>query len=59
MIGVRHPYSIPSELPARLKEARVFVSIRGDSIRIAPHLYNDGNDIDRLFEVLRAAQVRA
>jgi len=59
LIGIRHPDGIPSELPARLREARVFVSIRGDSIRIAPHLYNDGNDIERLFEVLRAAHVGA
>jgi selenocysteine lyase/cysteine desulfurase len=59
MIGIRYPDGIPSELPARLREARVFVSIRGDSIRIAPHLYNDGNDITRLFEELRAAHVGA
>ena len=59
MIGIRHPEGIPSELTTLLKDAKVFVSIRADSIRIAPHLYNDGNDIDRLFEVLRAAYVRA
>jgi selenocysteine lyase/cysteine desulfurase len=59
MIGIRHPEGIPLELPTLLREAKVFVSIRGDSIRIAPHLYNDGNDIDRLFEVLRVARARA
>lgn len=59
MIGVRHPEGVPGELAALFREARVFVSIRGDSIRIAPHLYNSGNDIERLFEVLRAAHVRA
>ena len=57
MIGIRHPKAIPSGLVALLKEAKVFVSIRGDSIRIAPHLYNDLSDIDRLFEVLRVADV--
>jgi selenocysteine lyase/cysteine desulfurase len=59
MIGIRHPEGIPSKLAGLLREARVFVSIRGDSIRIAPHLYNDGADVDRLFEVLRAAHVGA
>lgn len=58
MIGIRHPGGIPSELAARLNEAKIFVSIRGDSIRIAPHLYNDRNDIDRFFKVLRTARVR-
>lgn len=53
MIGIRHPAGIPATLPAALKEAKVFVSIRGDSIRVAPHLYNDLDDVDRLFEILR------
>jgi len=59
MIGIRHPAGIPSELAGLLRQARVFVSIRGDSIRIAPHLYNDGQDIERLFKVLRGAHVGA
>ena len=53
MIGIRPRRAIPVDLPKSLKEAGVFVSIRGDSIRIAPHLYNEPQDIDRLFEVLR------
>jgi selenocysteine lyase/cysteine desulfurase len=53
IIGLRHSNGIPAGLPQALKEANVFVSVRGDSIRIAPYLYNDTNDIDRLFEVLR------
>ena len=55
MIGIRHAEGIAAKLTTNLKEANVFVSIRGDSIRVAPHLYNDLSDIDRLFEVLRAA----
>lgn len=54
MIGIRHAAGIPAKLATSLREAKVFVSIRGDSIRVAPHLYNDLSDIDRLFEVLRA-----
>ena len=59
MIGIRHHRGIPAGLATILKEARVFVSIRGDSIRIAPHVYNRAADIDRLFEVLRGAHVGA
>ena len=56
MIGIRHAAGIPARLTTSLKEANVFVSIRGDSIRVAPHLYNDPKDIERLFEVLRRAR---
>jgi selenocysteine lyase/cysteine desulfurase len=59
MIGIRHPEGVPGELPALFREDKVFVSVRGDSVRIAPHLYNDGSDIERLFEVLRAVHARA
>jgi selenocysteine lyase/cysteine desulfurase len=53
LIGIRPRRGISAELPRALKEANVFVSIRGDSIRVAPHLYNEAKDIDLLFEVLR------
>ena len=53
MIGIRHPMGVPSGLADALKREKVFVSIRGDSIRIAPHLYNDTSDVERLFKVLR------
>ena len=56
MIGIRHSTGIPAKLAKSLKDANVFVSIRGDSIRVAPHLYNDLSDVERLFEVLRAAR---
>jgi len=56
MIGIRHSSGIPSKLGTSLKESNVFVSIRGDSIRVSPYLYNDLNDIERLFEVLRTAR---
>jgi len=58
MIGIRHPRGIPAGLPQLLHDANVFVSVRGDSIRIAPYLYNDAGDIERLFAVLRKASGR-
>jgi selenocysteine lyase/cysteine desulfurase len=29
--------------------------VRGDSIRVAPHLYNDEADVERFVNVLRSA----
>jgi selenocysteine lyase/cysteine desulfurase len=56
MIGIRPRGGISAEVPKALREAKVFVSIRGDSIRVAPHLYNRSEDIDLLFEVLRRSR---
>lgn len=52
MIGIKFPKGIPQALPARLLAEKIYVSVRGDFIRIAPHLYNTDKDLDRLFEVL-------
>jgi len=55
IVGVKLPRGVPSGLTERLAEARVFVSVRGDSIRVAPHLYNDERDVERFISVLRTA----
>ena len=52
MIGLRWPGGIPEKLPDLLKEANVYVSVRGSSIRVSPHVYNDAEDVARLVEVL-------
>jgi selenocysteine lyase/cysteine desulfurase len=51
-LGVRLPGGVPSNLTVELAKNGVFVSVRGDSVRITPHLYNNSDDIDRLFEFL-------
>ena len=53
LIGVRLPGGIPKELNEKLTEANVFVSIRGNAIRIAPHLYNNASDTEKLFSILQ------
>lgn len=53
VIGVRFRGGVPSELPERLQNERVYVSIRGNAVRIAPHVYNDESDVERLLEVFR------
>ena len=40
---------------AALSERRVFVSIRGDSIRVTPHVYNDEQDCDAFIDALGSA----
>ena len=41
-----------SRLAERLRERQVAVSVRGDAIRVAPHLHNDTTDIDALLDAL-------
>ena len=41
-----------SRVRAALSERRVFVSIRGDSIRVTPHVYNDEQDCDAFIDAL-------
>ncbi len=53
MIGIRLPNGVPAGLGERLAEAKIFVSIRGDAIRVAPHLYNDESDIEKFGAILR------
>ena len=55
MLGVQLPDGLPADLADRLAAARVHVSVRGDSIRVAPHLYNDERDVERFVSVLGAA----
>jgi len=55
MLGVQISGGVPSSLVQRLAASRVYVSVRGDSIRVAPHLYNDAGDIDRFVSLLRDA----
>lgn len=52
LLGIRHPDGLPSGLTERFGAAGVSVSVRGDSVRIAPHLHTTEDDIDRLFSVL-------
>jgi len=55
MIGVRFPDSKKvTEVFKTLAENKIYISLRGSSLRIAPHLYNTKKDIERLFNYLKA-----
>lgn len=42
-----------ASIAAALRAADIHVSVRGDLLRIAPHVYNDRSDIERLITALR------
>src|SRR5690606_39296023 len=58
LLGIRFPGGLPPDLAQRLDAARVHVSIRGDAVRVSPHLYNDEQDVARFLEVLRSEERR-
>jgi len=55
MIGLKLGPDAPEDLAARLAAEGVFVSVRGESVRISPHLYNTDHDVKRLFSALEKA----
>jgi selenocysteine lyase/cysteine desulfurase len=54
-LGIRFPDGMPPDLVEKLSAAGVHVSVRGTAMRVTPHLYNDVEDVDRLFEVLKTS----
>jgi selenocysteine lyase/cysteine desulfurase len=51
-LGLTTNSGLPDDLPSELGKRNVFVSVRGSSIRVTPHVYNDERDIDRFISVL-------
>lgn len=49
----------PESLLESLAKQRIYVSLRGRSIRVTPHVYNSEKDIERLLEVLKNVAPRA
>ncbi len=53
LFGIQLPKDIAAELLLKkLAEKRIFVSVRGEFVRISPNVYNDREDIAALTEVL-------
>jgi selenocysteine lyase/cysteine desulfurase len=55
LIGLRSSAPLPADLSKRLTAEGVYVSFRGNAIRVSPHLYNTHEEVDRLFQVLAKA----
>jgi selenocysteine lyase/cysteine desulfurase len=52
LVGLRRRGGYSPEVPARLAASQVYVSVRGENLRVSPHLYNTAADVDRLLEAL-------
>ncbi len=52
IIGLKFPGGLPSNLLEALARRKVYVSIRGTSVRVTPHLYNVPRDVEKLFDAL-------
>ena len=54
-LGLIFPEGVPDELPEKMKAEKIYVSVRGKSVRVTPHLWVNDADIDRFLTVLKAA----
>jgi selenocysteine lyase/cysteine desulfurase len=55
MLGIELPRDAASAIAGALSDAGVVASVRGNALRIAPHLHTTRDDLDRLANVLAAA----
>ena len=52
---MRRLQGVPADVDKRLAAENVHVSLRGDSIRVSPHVFNTLGEVDRLFAALDRA----
>ncbi|NNE28657.1 MAG: aminotransferase class V-fold PLP-dependent enzyme [Saprospiraceae bacterium] len=56
LIGMQLPGGIdPVAFKQNLEREKVFISVRGNSVRVSPHLYNDEKDMDALLRVMKVS----
>ena len=53
ILGVESKQALPTGFVGKLQAEGVRLSVRGNAIRIAPHVYNDDEDLDRLSAALQ------
>jgi selenocysteine lyase/cysteine desulfurase len=58
-LALRRKEAIPKELPEVFAKEKVFVSVRGSSIRVTPNVYNTVEDCERLIACLRRIAARS
>ena len=61
ILGIRLPDSIPMDEPkkAALRVNDISVSIRGNAVRVSPHVYNDSSDIQALAKVFKGLTTKS
>lgn len=52
-VGLEFADGVPEGFAEKLAADNIFVSVRGNSVRVTPHLYNTDRDIERLLDALR------
>lgn len=58
LVGVRLGEGFDeAKLQQKLNEERILVSVRGNAIRVAPHVYNSSADFERLAYCIRQAKI--
>jgi acetylornithine/succinyldiaminopimelate/putrescine aminotransferase len=55
MLGIEVARAVAVRLGAQLADRGVVASVRGNSLRIAPHLHITEHDVDRLIDGLALA----
>ena len=51
-IGITPPTPLADDTIAKLENEKIYLTRRGKGLRISPHLFNDKQDIERLFAAL-------
>lgn len=52
LLGLRFPQAVPGALLQALHKHNIHVSVRGNCIRVAPHLHIDETDLERFLSLL-------
>lgn len=55
IVGLRLPVGSPAAVVQGLAGAQVHVSLRGESLRVSPYVFNTADDVERLLAALRRA----
>ncbi len=55
IIGLKLPRESLTEVVRRLADAQVHVSVRGETLRVSPYVFNDPADVTRLLDTLAVA----
>jgi selenocysteine lyase/cysteine desulfurase len=55
MLGIELPREVARAMAQKLSDSGVIASVRGSSLRIAPHLHITQNDVERLLSVMTTA----
>jgi selenocysteine lyase/cysteine desulfurase len=50
---IRRKSGVPQDFTNLLARERVFISVRGNSARVTPHVYNSADDVERLITCLQ------